>query len=58
MKKVKIYALINPNTKEIRYIGKTANTLNTRLYQHLKDTNCNTHKFKWINSLKKQNNKT
>ena len=55
MKKVKIYALIEPTTKKIRYIGKTAYALNVRLSQHLRDTNSKTHKFKWINSLKKNN---
>jgi hypothetical protein len=53
MVKVKIYALVNPITKQIRYIGKTKNTLKVRLSQHLRDSNLKTHKNKWIKSLAK-----
>jgi len=49
--KVKIYALIDPQTNEVRYIGKTIQTLKKRLTQHLCDGN-NTYKTNWIKKLK------
>jgi hypothetical protein len=53
MEKVKIYALIHPKTKQIKYIGKTKHKLNVRLSQHISDKNSKTYKFKWISQLKK-----
>jgi len=44
-----IYALLDPLTNKIRYVGK-ANNINSRLYQHLRD-NARTHKVSWIKSL-------
>jgi group I intron endonuclease len=51
---VKIYTLSHPLTKEIRYVGKTVESLEERLRKHIlrKD---NTYKSKWIASLKKEN---
>jgi len=51
MKKVFIYALLDPITKNIKYIGKTEYTLEKRFKEHLKDGNKKTYKNKWINSL-------
>lgn len=52
--KIKIYTLQDPITKQIRYIGKTKNTLNKRLISHIFDK-ANNHKTCWIKSLKLQN---
>ena len=50
----KIYFLIDPITKEVRYVGKTTKILQKRLFNgHLKDKT-KTHKTNWLNSLKKQ----
>lgn len=51
---VKIYALIDPFTDEVRYIGKTIYEPEERLKGHIKESNKktnNTHKNNWINSL-------
>jgi len=46
----KIYTLENPNTGEIRYVGKTVRPLNYRLSHHISsDNQC--HKTNWIKSL-------
>ena len=49
---VYIYGLVDPITKEIRYIGKTCN-LRNRLRQHLApcELKDKTHKVYWIKSL-------
>ena len=48
-----IYALIDPITCKIRYIGRTKGKLTTRLNGHIsKAKNKNTHKDYWIQSLK------
>lgn len=53
--KIFIYALQNPVTEEIRYIGKTKNP-KMRFHNHMnKRHNEKTHKTNWIESLKKQN---
>ncbi len=52
---VKIYLLIDPITEEIRYIGRTKNTLSIRLSGHLSKANSRvfkTHKDNWILNLK------
>lgn len=46
---VSIYCLIDPRTKEIRYVGKTVN-LPRRLRVHLRDPARN-HRVNWIRSL-------
>ena len=52
---VKIYGLICPVSKKIRYIGKTSKSLKQRLKQHLSETKQTTYKQKWIKSLKDKN---
>lgn len=57
MKKYIIYTLENPETGEIKYVGKTSEKLNFRLNKHtttseLKKRNKRTN---WIKSLKKKN---
>ena len=48
MKKIYIYGLYDSNDEnDIRYIGKTNNP-KTRIYTHLKRTNCNQDKVNWI----------
>ena len=49
---VKIYTLSHPVTNEIRYVGKTTETLEKRLKRHFyesKQKSC--HRHFWINSL-------
>ena len=46
-----IYRLVDPETSQIRYVGKTRRPLKRRLYQHLKD-NLRTDKKEWIDNLK------
>jgi hypothetical protein len=48
MKLVKIYALIDPETYEVRYVGKTTN-LKRRLNRHLNESRKSTssHKKAW-----------
>lgn len=47
-----IYALIDPITDKIRYIGKTTNP-EKRFKEHCNDKNIKLHRVCWINSLKK-----
>ena len=55
-KLTKIYVLKDPDTLEVRYVGKTVNTLIGRLGEHIresikrKDSN-QTYKTNWINSI-------
>lgn len=52
--KYKIYILICPVDKCVRYIGITTQTLAQRLSRHLSDDKKrNPHKYNWINKLKK-----
>lgn len=48
-----IYKLIDPRTNEIRYVGKTKNSLRKRLYEYLTKRNltAKTHKNNWIKQL-------
>lgn len=56
MKEVKIYKLIDPISNEVRYVGKTINSLEYRLYKHINDKPLhNTYKHNWIQSLIKLN---
>lgn len=49
-----MYALVNPINNEIRYVGKTTQSLTERLSKHLHDSLKNKHKTAcWIKSLKK-----
>jgi group I intron endonuclease len=50
---MKIYGLICPKSKQIRYIGVTRNSLDKRLKEHLRENKSKTHKQKWIKSLVK-----
>lgn len=53
---VKIYLLKDPITNNIRYIGRTKNTLDIRLKGHLsKSIHKKTYKDCWIYSLKQKN---
>jgi group I intron endonuclease len=48
---VYIYALVDPTTKHIRYVGKTISPQN-RLKAHIKNTDGkNTHRNAWVNKL-------
>jgi len=53
-----IYALIDPNTLETRYVGKSDHP-KSRLSHHINDakTKTNCHRLAWINSLWKLNQK-
>ncbi len=55
----KIYMLKHPDTLEIRYIGKTTQTLKKRLSGHITKSKYNrtTYVSKWIYSLLQQNKK-
>lgn len=58
MKTIKIYILEHPITKEIRYVGKTLQTLSIRLSMHIseaKSKRYKNHKNSWIQSLLKNN---
>jgi len=53
----KIYTLSDPETNEIRYVGKTIGTLNSRLSKHLCDSKrrgWKYHTINWINLLLKR----
>lgn len=54
-KKVYIYGLYDPETKELRYVGK-ANNLSSRLWCHIRDAKGGqrTHKATWIRKLLSQ----
>lgn len=54
MKQTLIYVLKHPITDEIRYVGKTINSLKRRLTQHLSEKRKN-KRTSWIKSLKNQN---
>ena len=47
-----IYTLSDPNTNEVRYVGKTIN-IKRRYKQHLYDKRQTSHKNSWIISLRK-----
>ena len=51
-----IYGLVDPRNNQIRYVGKTKQTLSKRLSQHLWEGNkSNPHKFNWITQLRNEN---
>jgi len=45
-----IYSLIDPDTNEVRYIGKTSN-IKRRYYEHTTNIKSNSHKSNWIRKL-------
>ena len=53
MEYTNIYSLSDPNTGEIRYIGKTYNKLRKRLYAHINECKSDnkSHKISWIKGL-------
>ncbi|GAC1700037.1 MAG: hypothetical protein NVS9B4_00670 [Candidatus Acidiferrum sp.] len=57
LKHTTIYALHDPVTLELRYIGKTSGTLEKRLAAHLRDAQntstlrCSTYRLTWLRSL-------
>lgn len=56
--KIKIYTLADPNTNEIRYVGKTKNSLEKRFGSHCsKSKTRKSHCYNWIQSLKANNQK-
>ena len=52
----KIYTLSEPDTNEVRYIGKSNNP-KKRFYKHCVFNSKNTHKNNWINKLLRENKK-
>lgn len=48
---ISIYKLIHPDTLEIRYIGKTKESLKRRLNKHIHNRKNNTKVNKWIRKL-------
>jgi group I intron endonuclease len=51
---MKIYGLVCPTSKKIRYIGVTRCSLEKRLNEHLRENKSKTYKQKWIKSLLKK----
>jgi hypothetical protein len=47
----RVYALTDPRTGEVRYIGMTVRTLKARLRDHLRDLRREDHRTRWIRSL-------
>ena len=54
---VNIYTLAHPDTGEIRYVGKTKNSLQKRYNQHYYNKEGKSKISKWIRKLKKENKK-
>lgn len=53
-----IYGLIDPNTKELRYIGQTTQSIKKRMYYHngqAKKSGQRSHVYNWLNSLYTKN---
>ena len=57
--KISIYGLVDPETKEIRYIGRTKQKLSVRKAQHICNSKSNhgTYKKHWISKLVANNKK-
>lgn len=53
MESIYIYALRDPRTEEVRYIGKSNNP-RKRLSQHLRGDKINRHKDSWIRELRRE----
>ena len=54
---VSIYALCDPDTGDVRYIGQTVNT-KRRLYEHINATRRKQATHSWINSLISQSKRS
>lgn len=54
MEEYKIYSLNDPNTNEVKYVGKTVSPLSKRLSSHYRDKS-HSYKTHWICSLKDEN---
>jgi hypothetical protein len=52
-KRIFIYALIDPETGAIRYIGKTSQSMAARIAAHLQERG-RCHRVNWLNSLKRR----
>lgn len=53
---VVIYGLVDPNTQQIRYVGKTRQKVSSRLSAHLRErSKC--HRLNWIKSLQDRGQK-
>ncbi|MGQ7312309.1 GIY-YIG nuclease family protein [Microbacterium arabinogalactanolyticum] len=46
-----MYALIDPRSRQARYVGQTANTLYLRLQDHLRRSQDRTGKARWLREL-------
>lgn len=57
MTEYKLYYLIDPIDKKIRYVGITKNSLNQRLIEHICFKSASNHKQKWIRKLEKTGHK-
>jgi len=53
VKTIHIYILIDPRTDEIRYVGKTEQSINARINGHMQD-NTPCHRVHWLNELKRE----
>jgi len=51
--KYTIYKLVDPTSKEVRYIGLTFNSLKQRLRSHYSEKS-KSHKSNWVQSLRRQ----
>ena len=51
--KATIYALVDPNTHQVRYVGRTRGTVERRLQGHIGAATCGTSKpvYDWMRSL-------
>ena len=54
MEEYKIYSLNDPETNEVRYVGKTVSPLHKRLSSHYRDKK-HSYKTHWISTLKEKN---
>lgn len=54
MQKTVIYLLRDPRNGDVRYVGKTAQSLAERLMKHLSDKRKNPHKQAWLNQLRSE----
>lgn len=60
MKKVNIYTLSDPDTLEVRYIGKTVSKISYRLAAHISETKANkskSYRNSWISGILKRGKK-